>query len=203
MKAWLCALLSVLFLLCLLSAAAEDGEPVFNLSALEADESLYCYPDDNGIDTVYRDQSMPWSGACDEGWADVFLDFVELANEDVVALRLSVSVTLDDMLTADRLTFELDGRQWRFAVITRVNEYDQVFMEDYGVCLAGDSLTLLDALAKGGGHTLGFVLEGERTLTGSVTVQGDKVRELRDRWISLGGGRQDMTKVAARWPLLP
>lgn len=202
MRIRLCMLLSLLLLICLLPAAAEDGEQVFDLSALEEDENYYSYGDDNGIDTVWRSQSMPWSGFCGEGSADLFLDYVELANEGAVALRLSVSVVLDDMLAADEMTLTVDGKQWRFAVHTVCNEYDQVFMEDYGVCLAGESLGLLDALSGNGLHTVSFTLTGERTVTGTVNVPGEEACALRNKWVFLGGPRQDLSRVEARWPLL-
>lgn len=196
------ALLVLTAVLFLVPALAEDGAIPFDLEALENDASLAVFEDANGVDIVYRDVSQPWIGQCDDGAeALVFLDYVELANEDAIALRLSVTLVLEDMLTADTLTLSVGGQQWRFAVRAAGSEYDQVFMEDYCVCLAGESLSILQALGQKSSQTLRFELSGNGTVSGSVEIPGQRIREIYAHWVSLGGTSQDLTKVEKRWPL--
>ena len=206
MRNWLrgAVILLALMMIPFAPAAAEDGEPLFDLESLESDPAIAWFEDANGVDIIYRSTDQPWVGACDDGSeALVFLDYAELANEDAVVLRLSVTLILEDMLTADTLTLSVDGKAWRFAVSAANNEYDQVFMEDYSVCLAGESLALLEALGQQGTKTLHFELSGDRTISGSAEIPGSRIREIYAHWVTLGGTRQDLTKVEKHWPLLP
>ena len=199
MKRAIVWLLMAALCLAVLPSLAEEHEG-FRLSGLEEDESLMIYLDDNGIDTVYRSMNQPFIGETDEGIVCAFLDYVELANEnDLVAIRFTLALTMDDALYADKLTVRLGDRAWTWSVTTRGTEYDANYQEDYSVILVGEGFSFLEALASAGGEPLTFTLLGYRTVTGSVTVDTAEAKAILTRYTELGGMEQDVSAFAEKW----
>ncbi len=198
MKSRFLWLLTAVACLLAFAACAEDWEG-FDLAALENDETITSFLDDNGIDTVYRSENQPFFGETDDGEVYGFLDYVELANGDLVVIRFTLAMNMEDELYADTMTLRFGDRAWTWSVTTRGSEYDSNYQEDYSVYLVGDGWELLEALAKAHGEKVSFTLLGYRTVIGTVTVDAAEAGRIRSNYVSLGGLQQDLTRLEERW----
>ncbi len=181
------ALLAALCLLALPALAEVDT------AVLDADTGLAAYPDDNGVDLIWRPLDQPFQGTAEEGTAVAFLDFAELANEGVVALRFVLTLQLDEALYADTLALRAGKKSWTFAVRPVTTEYDAVYQEDYTVPLGPAGLEMVQALAKNTGGTVSFTLEGGRTVSGTLAIPADRAAAVWKLYKAIGGPKQDLS----------
>ena len=193
MKHTLCVLLMLALCACPM-ALAENGEGLFDVAALEEDETLFSFLDDNHIDTVYRPDGQPFYGDVSEGSVLAYLDYVELPNADVVALRLTIGIETFEELYGSELTLKAGDTELTFAVDPYINEYDMICQEDYTVYLTGDAAGLMDALLKGDG-TLAFTIRGDREITGTIAMDPEAIRAIWEKYVALGGPEQDFSKL--------
>ncbi len=180
--------ITLLLALCLLLTGAASAET--DLSPLETSEAVAEYLDDNGIDTVWRPLTQPFIPQVDEGTACCFLDIVELANEELLVLRFTVSFELDEPLFGDDMTLTLEKESRTFPVEHHWSEYDLVYQEDCLVYLAGSDLDLVKRLAGKGDHSLAFTVRGSREIHGTVVIPGAMAAEIWDLYRAAGGDRQ-------------
>ena len=192
-----CILLTLALLLCMGAAFAE-----VDTRALEELPDMAVFPADNGVDLVVRPLNQPFFGTCDDGDISVcaYIDYLEHADSGLVFLRLTVATTADHEIWADELTIVVDREQYTFPVHSRVDEYDQIFMEDYTVCLTDLSLPLLKAMARSRKDTHAFTLTGSSTLTGTLTIPGDAAAALYDAYVDLKGNKQNLEMYREIWP---
>ena len=190
MKRILCALLAVLLALAGFAAAETD------VSVLEQNDGLMEYLDDNGIDTVWRPASQPFYGEASEGTVCGFLDIVELADAELLVIRLTVSLELDDNIAGEEVQFTCGKESWTFPVQRRTSEYDLVFQEDYCAVLAGDSLSLVKTLAGGKDGALSFTVSGVRSVSGTLAIPKEAAEEVWKLYRAAGGDRQDFSGLA-------
>ncbi len=193
MKRFFCALLS-LALLMVSGSLAENGEGLFDITALDEDESLDCYIDDNRVDTVYRPVDQPFEGTASEGSVVAYLDYVELANPGVVVLRLTIGLEVYEELYGTELVLKAGDTEITLAADPIIAEYDMICQEDYTVYLLGETAALMDALMNGDGE-LSFTIRGEREITGSLPIPAETVRAIWEKYVSLGGPEQDFSRL--------
>ncbi|MBR5345973.1 MAG: hypothetical protein IK127_09145 [Clostridia bacterium] len=190
-------LLFVLMALVLLTfscAFAENGEGLFQIEALDEDESIFSYIDDNHIDTVYRPDGQPFVGEANEGDVMAYLDYVELPNAGVVALRLSIGIVTNEELYGTELDLACGDTELTFAADPMITEYDMIWSEDYSVYLAGEAAALMEALIQNEGQ-LDFVIRGDREISGSIRIAPDFLRAIWETYVELGGLEQDFSKL--------
>ena len=193
MKHTLCVLL-ILALCTFPMALAENGEGLFDVAALEEDETLFSFLDDNHIDTVYRPDGQPFYGDVSEGSVLAYIDYVELPNADVVALRLTIGFETYEALYGYELTLRAGDTELTFAADPYINDYDMIWQEDYTIYLTGDAAGLMEALASGDGN-LAFTIRGEREITGTIAMDPEAIRAIWEKYVALGGPEQDFSKL--------
>ena len=190
--------------LALVFAALPSARAEFDTASLEALPGMAVYLDDNGIDTVVRPMDQPFEGTADEAGASAcaFVDYIELADEDIVFLRLTVSVESQEQLAAGRLALHVGKQDWVFTVQPVISEYDMVYQEDYAVCLTDESLPMLKEIARSKTDAYAFSLSGgERSLSGEVRLRGAAVAALYDCYVQLGGPQQNLAFYRDVWPV--
>ena len=193
MKQFLCILM-VLTVLAFSCAFAENGEGLFQIEVLDEDESIFSYIDDNHIDTVYRPDGQPFEGTASEGIVLAYIDYVELPNADVVALRLAIGIETYEELYGTELVLRAGDTELTLAVDPYITEYDMICQEDYTVYLVGDTAALVDALLKNNGE-LDFIIRGDREITGSIDIPVESLQAIWDNYVALGGLEQDFSKL--------
>lgn len=199
-------LLAMLLLLMTLLPLTAFGETSFDMERLLAVEDLNVFVDDNGTDTVYRFPDPTLSAVCDDPDTEVFalLDLIDLAQEGLIAPRLTLSCTSFAPLNAQELCLDFAGKRWRFPVLPATYEYDAVYYEDYGICFSKDALPLLKAMARAGSAEIPFSLEteGEPCLTGVLTLPDDHpLAERYQLFLDCRGAKQPLDTLSRRWPV--
>ncbi len=194
-------MLMAAMMLCSAALAEFDTEP------LRLDENHYVFTEDGTPDTVYRPVNQPYLGQVDEEWFGdliAYAEFVTLANEGVTVPRLLICTTAYDMpLRADQVAITLGGRKYTFPVSAVEAEYDGQYLEDHAIGLAGEGMNLLKAIAqqkKDAPISVTLLSLGETVFSGQVIISGQDAARLYDRFVDLGGRRQDLHQVEERWP---
>ena len=193
--------LTLALLVCLCPALPARAE--VDTDALEALPGMAVYLDDRGIDTVIRPMDQPFEGTADEDGASAcaFIDFVEMAEEDAVFMRFTISVESQEELAAGQMVLHVGKRDWVFTVRPIITEYDMVYQEDYAVCLTDESLPMIKDIARSKTSRYAFVLQGDRSLTGEVVLSGKAVSSLYDSYVRAGGAKQDLSFYRDLWPV--
>lgn len=193
------------FLLALLLMPPALAE--FDLSALRNDPGFAVIPQHGTVNTVYRPTNQPFIGQADEafdGELTAYVDFIQLVNLEATLLQLTVSATVyDSPLNGERLRLSVGGKHYTFEVSREVSEYDGIYMEDYSACLTDASLPMLKAIAqqKRDNPIPVTVLCGEEAVfSGLVVIPGSEAARLYDRFVSLGGKKQELKKLDDAWP---
>ena len=194
----LTALLLALLLLWQGAAMAE-----FDNEELRRTEGCVVFQHMGGWDTVVRPEWQPYVGQTDDGSLAAYVDYIQLIDLDVTLLRMVVSVMIWDPIVADTLVLKVGGKEYAVHPTCEEAEYDGLYMEDYYFCLTETSLPLLKAIAqqkKDEPIPIDFIYEGKTLLQGSVIIPGDDAARLYDRFIDLGGKKQDLRAVEEYWP---
>lgn len=201
MKKWLCLLLC-----CLLLPAAALAESEFDDEALRRMEDFTVYGEPGSPNTVFRPVNQPYQGQVDEpyeGWLVAYVDFVSLPDYGATLPRVMVSIETFEPVGADAMRLTVSGKKYTFAVTGSRSEYDDVYMEDYAVCLSAVSLPMMKAIAqqkKDQPIQVEFLVQEEVVFVGQVVLPGQEVAELYDTFIDLGGKRQDLKRFDEIWP---
>lgn len=197
--------LLALLLALLMMAPAALAE--FDVSPLKNDPNMLTFTPHGTVNTVYRPTNQPFIGQVDEavdGELVVYVDYIHLVDDDATLLQLTVSTVSYDMpFNADEMRLTAGGKQYTFQVSREVSEYDDVYMEDYAVCLTDASLPLMKAIAqqkKDAPIPVTLFREGETVFFGLAVIPGDEAARLYDRFVDLGGKKQELKKLDALWP---
>lgn len=201
MKKWLCLLVC-----CLLLPAAALAESEFDDEALRRMEDFTVFGEPGSPNTVFRPVNQPYQGQVDdpyEGWLVAYVDFVSLPDYGATLPRLLVSIETFEPVGADAMRLTVGGKTYTFTVNGDRAEYDDVYMEDYAVCLSAVSLPMMKAIAqqkKDQPICVEFFVQEELVFAGQVVLPGKEVAELYDTFIDLGGKRQDLKRFDEIWP---
>jgi len=198
MKRLLCALA------CMLLACAPALGEAFDQEALEQLEDYSVFKDVYNVNTIVRPQDQPYAGTMDAEDAEVsvFLDFIQMPDEDATFLRLMVCLTSYELVGASELTVTVDGMDYVFNVFPEIAEYDVTYFEDYTVCMTDESLPMIKAMARSKKDTFSITLAGGKTCTGAITLPLDTVADMYDTYIDLGGAQQDLAICRDLWPVM-
>jgi len=183
------------------SSALAQG---FDWTELMSTPDTYSFVDEVTQDMVVRAVNQPFIGASESGELIVYLDYVQLAQDGQVLLRLTVSTALDNRFSAETLTFTVDKKVYEFAVSAMMTEYDRTYYSDYTVCFHTRSLPMLKAIAqrkKDDPLTVTLTDLDGAVVTGQVIIPGQTAADMYDRFIDLGGKKQDMTAYEDLWPV--
>ena len=179
----------------------------FDTASLKANADLYAFTIPGTVNTVYRPVNQPYLGQVDEAWEGeliAYVDYVTLVDEDVTLLRLVVSTTVFDLpLNAEQLRFTVGGKRYTFTVSHEESEYDGLYMEDFTACLTDASLPFLKAVAQQKTDApipVELLTLGETVFSGVVVIPGEEAARLYDRYIDLGGKKQDLKRYDETWP---
>lgn len=197
--------LLALLLALLMMAPAALAE--FDVSPLKNDPNVTVMPQHGTVNTVYRPTNQPFIGQVDEefeGELIVYVDYINLVDEEATLLRVMVStVVYDYPLNADQMRLTVGGKSYTFPVSREIAEYDGLYMEDHAVCLTEASLPLLKAIAqqkKDAPIPVTLYREGETVFSGLAVIPGDEAARLYDRFVDLGGKKQALKRLDALWP---
>lgn len=192
---------AMVFLMLLGAPALADG---FDQAALEMMENCEVYRDINQVDTIVRPQSQPYAGEVEmeDASLDVFLDYIQMPDEDTTFLRLTLSLTSYEFVGACEMTITVGGKDYVFNVFPETYEYDMTYYEDYIVCMTDQSLPMIKAMARSRNETFPIRLAGAGEICGSITLPLDEVAELYDTYIDLGGEQQHLDACRDRWPVM-
>ncbi len=202
MKKLFCLLLTLL----MLPIALAEG---FDNAALKQDENLYTLDVFQSVDTLVRMQNQPYSGEMDPmgkydyGELYVYIDYRIMPTLEMTLIQLTASVTVYEPLRAQEVAFEVSGQRYTFPMACEQSEYDGIYMEDYATCLNDESLAFLKALAqqkKDEPIRVIFLDLGETLLTGRVILPGQDAATLYDRYIDLGGKKQNLKALRETYP---
>ena len=190
-------------LLLMTSAALAE----FDLAPLKSDPDLSVFTQPGTVNTVYRPLNQPFIGQVDEAFEGemvVYADYISLVDEGVTLLRLMVSTVAYDLpLNADQLRMTVGGKRYTITVHHEESEYDGLYMEDYSACLTDASLPLLKAIAQQKNDApipVELLSLGDVVFSGLVVIPGEEAAGLYDRFIDLGGKKQELRKLDALWP---
>lgn len=192
----------ICWLVCLLlltgAAAAE-----FDQAGLESMENCRVYMDMNGVDTIVRPMDQPYPGETELEDSEllVYLDYVQMPNEDATFLRLTLALKSCEYLAANEMTVTVGKTDYVFSVFPQVWEYDMTYFEDYIVCMTDESLPMIKAMARSREETFPIRLAGKKEVAGSITLDLDRVAELYDAYIGFGGAEQDLAFCRELWPV--
>lgn len=192
-------------LLCLLLTAACAESP-FDVEALRQTENMNIFTPYGSVDTVVRPMNQPYFGQVDapyDGGLIAYVDYITLVDADVTLLRLVVSIEAFDPISADQMRITVGKKTYTFDVTYEQSEYDGLYMEDYAVCLTDASLPLMKAIAqqkKDEPIQVEFLSLGETVFAGMVIIPGAEAAQLYDRYIDLGGKKQELKRLDATWP---
>lgn len=195
-------LLAVLLALCL--AGVPAGAEEFQTARLEEMEGFSTYTEANHVDVVVRSGDQPYAGQVElaDGEMAVFLDFIQKADEGMTLLRLTLSLTSYDYVAASELTITVGQTDYTFPLFPEVTEYDMTYFEDYVICLTDESLPMVKAMARSKENIFPFRLTGVREVEGSITLPLDRVADLYDTYVDLGGLRQRLDLCREQWPVI-
>lgn len=195
----------LVFLMILLLTSAALAE--MDLTSLREDPDWYSFTLHGTVDTVYRAVNQPYMGQVDEGFdgdLSVYLDYITLVDADATVLRLMVStVAWDDPYNAGEIRLTVGKTGYTFAVTHDESEYDGVYMEDYVTCLAGDGLNMIKAIAqqkKDEPIRVELLSDGKVVFSGLVIISGEEAAAIYDRYIDMGGKKQNLKGLEDAWP---
>lgn len=190
-------------LLLMTSAALAE----FDLAPLKSDPDLSVFTQPGTVNTVYRPLNQPFIGQVDEtfeGEMVVYADYISLVDKGVTLLRLMVSTVAYALpLNADQLRMTVGGKRYTITVHHEESEYDGLYMEDFTACLTDASLPLLKAIAQQKNDApipVELLSLGDVVFSGLVVIPGEEAAGLYDRFIDLGGKKQELRKLDALWP---
>ena len=192
-------------LLCLLLTAACAESP-FDVEELRRTENMTIFTPYGSVDTVVRPMNQPYFGQEDapyDGGLIAYVDYITLVDADATLLRLVVSIEAFDPISADQMRITVGKKTYTFDVTYEQSEYDGLYMEDYAVCLTDASLPLMKAIAQQKNDapiTVEFLSLGETVFAGAVIIPGAEAAQLYDRYIDLGGKKQELKRLDATWP---
>lgn len=195
----------IALLLCLLMTAALAESP-FDVTELRQTENMNIFTPYGSVDTVVRPMNQPYMGQVDapyDGGIIAYVDYVTLVDADATLLRLVVSIEAYDPVSADQMRITVGKKTYTFDVDYEQSEYDGLYMEDYAVCLTDASLPLLKAIAqqkKDEPIPVEFLSLGDVAFAGVVIIPGQEAAQLYDRFIDLGGKKQELKRLDATWP---
>ena len=195
----------VALLLCLMMTAVLAESP-FDVAELRRTENMNIFTPYGSVDTVVRPLNQPYLGQADmpaDGGMIAYVDYITLVDADVTLLRLVVSIEAYDPISADQMRLTVGKKTYTFDVTYEQSEYDGLYMEDYTVCLTEASLPLMKAIAQQKKDTpipVEFLSLGELVFSGSVIIPGQEAAQLYDRYIDLGGKKQELKRLDATWP---
>lgn len=196
-------LLAFLMILLLTSAALAE----MDLTSLREDPDWYSFTLHGTVDTVYRAVNQPYMGQVEEGFdgdLSVYLDYITLVDADATVLRLMVStMAWDDPYNAGEIRLTVGKTSYTFAVTHDESEYDGVYMEDYVTCLAGDGLNMIKAIAqqkKDEPICVELLSDGKVVFSGLVIISGEEAAAIYDRYIDMGGKKQNLKGLEEAWP---
>lgn len=195
----------IALLLCLLMTAALAESP-FDVTELRQTENMNIFTPYGSVDTVVRPMNQPYMGQVDapyDGGIIAYVDYVTLVDADATLLRLVVSIEAYDPVSADQMRITVGKKTYTFDVDYEQSEYDGLYMEDYAVCLTDASLPLLKAIAqqkKDEPIPVEFLSLGDLVFAGVVIIPGQEAAQLYDRFIDLGGKKQELKRLDATWP---
>ena len=195
--------LSLVLMLCLLLTLPAPAESAFDFAELRRTPNAFVYEEPGTVNTIVRLMNQPYRGEIDRGDLDVFIDYVIMPEYDAAFLRLMFSVVLYDPLQAHRVAVTVGGKTYTFTGEGTQSEYDGIYMEDYTACLTDDSLAFLKAVAQQKTDEplpVVFLQYGEPVLEGRVILPGEDAATLYDRYIDLGGKRQNLHLYEDIWP---
>lgn len=192
-------------LLCLLMTTA-IAESAFDVNELRRTENMNVFTPYGSVDTVVRPLNQPYIGQVDapyDGGLIAYVDYITLVDAEVTLLRLVVSIEAFEPITADQMRLTVGKKTYTFDVTYEQAEYDGLYMEDYTVCLTDASLPLMKAIAqqkKDAPIPVEFLSLGEKVFEGKVIIPGQEAAQLYDRYINLGGKKQELKRLDATWP---
>jgi len=195
----------LVLLLCLMMTAA-CAESAFDTAELQRTENMTVYTPFGSVDTVVRPMNQPYIGQVDAPWDGgliAYVDYITLVDADATLLRLVVSIEAFDPISADQMRLTVGKKTYTFDVDYVQAEYDGLYMEDYEVCLTDASLPLMKAIAQqktDAPISVEFLSLGEKVFEGMVIIPGQEAAALYDRYIDLGGKKQELKRLDATWP---
>lgn len=197
------AALLLLLTLCLPTALAESA---FDTAALQQAENMTVFTPYGTFDTVVRPVNQPYIGQADmpvDGGLIAYVDYITLIDQNVTLLRLLVCIEAFEPITADQLRLTVGGKTYTFDVTHEQAEYDGLYLEDYAACLTDASLPLLKAIAQQKTDQpipVELISLGEAAFSGQVIIPGEEAATLYDRYIDLGGKKQNLKALDEVWP---
>lgn len=192
-------------LLCLLMTTAFAESP-FDVEELRRTENMNVFNPYGSVDTVVRPLNQPYIGQVDAPWDGgliAYVDYITLVDADATLMRLVVSIEAFDPISADQMRLTVGKKTYTFDVTYEQSEYDGLYMEDYTVCLTDVSLPMMKAIAqqkKDAPIPVEFLSLGETVFAGVVIIPGQEAAVLYDRYIDLGGKKQELKRLDATWP---
>ena len=195
----------IALLLCLMMTTAL-AESAFDVNTLRQTENMNVFTPYGTVDTVVRPMNQPYLGQVDapyDGGLIAYVDYITLVDADVTLLRLVVSIEAFDPICADQMRLTVGKKTYTFDVTYEQSEYDGLYMEDYAVCLTDASLPLMKAIAQQKTDApipVEFLSLGETVFAGVVIIPGVEAAQLYDRYIDLGGKKQELKRLDATWP---
>lgn len=190
-------------MLCMSAAMAEN---IFDTAELQRTENTYTFTHPGTVNTVVRLENQPYWGQVDEPWEGglcAYVDYVTMPDHDATLVRLFIATEAFDAIAADEMRLTVGGKSYTFSVTYTQSEYDGLYMEDYIVCLTDASLPLLKAIAQQKNDDpipVELLSLGETVFVGQVIIPGDDAALIYDRFIDLGGKKQDLKKLDEVWP---
>ncbi len=200
---------SIALVLLLLMMTTALAEPVFDNIELQRTDNTFTFEQPGTVDMITRLVNQPYMGEVfgneryEYGDLCVYIDYIRKVDADATLLRLLIGLTVYDSLQATEIALEAGGKRYTFAVDCDQSEYDGIYMEDYAICLTDTSLPLVKALAqqkKDGPIPVTFLRDGSAVLTAQIILPGDDAAAIYDRYIDLGGKKQDLKALDKRWP---
>lgn len=187
--------------LCLVCCAA--AAEAFDSLALERTPDCLVYQEAPGINTVVRPVEQPFDCTVDRPGDELVccLDFIEMPNENAVFLRLTLSLMTRSPLNASEMTVVVDGKRYVFSVTAAASEYDQLFFEDYAVCITDESMPLVKAVARSRRDGFEATLHGDVDVACVISLPPESVKGIYDLYAGLGGLEQDLSPFRERWPV--
>ena len=192
-------------LLCMLMTVALAESP-FDVDELRRTENMSIFTPYGTVDTVVRPLNQPYIGQAtmpEDGGIIAYVDYITLVDADVTLLRLVMSIEAYDPICADQMRLTVGKKTYTFDVTYDQDEYDGLYMEDYAVCLTDASLPLMKIIAqqkKDEPIAVEFLSLGETVFAGEVIIPGQEAAVLYDRFIDLGGKKQELKRLDATWP---
>ena len=195
--------LTCLMLLFMITPALAE----IDLNPLREDPDWYSFPVPNSVNTVWRAANQPYIGQLDEGFDGELVaygDYLTLVDAEVTVPRLMLCTVVWDLpLNAQELRLTVGKNRYTLSATHTESEYDGVYMEDYETCLVGDGLSLLKAIAQQKSDApipVELLSGGSVVFSGQVVIPGEEAAQIYDRFIDMGGKKQNLKPLEALWP---